>query len=338
MKIAITADLQAHDYPGYSTPGLDGVPSRLRDICNCIDWMVEEARREKCEMFVINGDLFESREQISISVIDTVCRTLHAAQQRLGYDPILIPGNHDSLLRSSRLNSLQMFRGYAKVFENPTAYRGFGFVPWNDDPKEIAAGVDYVLAQGAEVLFAHYLVEGAVNKAAETGALDVLQPKRFRQIFLGDVHDPVQITPRCRYVGSPLQLKYSDAGKHRGFVIYDAVKDKVKYIENPVSPRFHLIESKSDLKEVKPKDHVRLQVPDKELIEHVAAWSEKTRINVEYAVDTADLEDPQQTRLAIADTDDYTAVLEQYVRFRLPDADKNKVASLVKLGMEYVSG
>ena len=76
--------------------------------------------------------------------------------------------------------------------------------------------------------------------AAQGFPLAYLQCPKFKQVFLGNVHDPVQLGNNCRYIGSLLQIDYRDAGKKRGFVIYDP-QGKVEFVENTVSPRYHIV-------------------------------------------------------------------------------------------------
>jgi hypothetical protein len=333
MRVAITADLQAALYPALSVPDPSGGTSRLRDLMDCLDWMEGEAAEAGVERFMILGDVFDSRVGIDIPVLDTMCRKVkHLATRFSAAD--LLPGNHDSYLRDARLTSVSAFFGAATVHDVPSVVGPFGFVPWTEDVGQISAGVDYCLKHKASVLCAHLTVKGSVP-GGKGVPIEVLKPEKFKRVFLGDVHDPLQMGENVMYVGSPWQIDFRDAGKDRGFVIYDTKTDEVEFFGNTVSPCFHLIEEGTTHLHppIGPRDFVRVVNPNPEAAAEAVAWAKQKTGWVESRVVKVDDDAP---RLSLSVGDDVTAVLTAYARHKLPDAPDEAVAELVEVGLELV--
>jgi DNA repair exonuclease SbcCD nuclease subunit len=273
-RIGVTADLQLDVHARLSTLGADGLTTRLRDMLDCLDWIIATAQARKCEGLVLLGDIFDSRTQLHISVVDQVCRRIHAAAET-GLKILVVVGNHDSLLRSPTYNSLQVFRGSAQVFEAPGTYRTsdgaiLGLVPWDDAHDTLSRGIAQVAKAGAKFLFTHVLCEGVVPVPGKGFPVANLLPDRFTQVLLGDVHDPMELRENVRYVGAPLQIDYRDAGGTRGFCLLDTKAGTVEFVENTVSPRFHVIED-ATVAGIQPKDFVRIKTDDPDIAAEAVA-------------------------------------------------------------------
>lgn len=269
MKHAITADLQFDTQSRFSTINADGITTRLADSLDCFEWIVDEALKHGCETLFVLGDLFDSRTQIDVSVIDRVCRVFHTAARAIHI--YIIVGNHDSYLRTPKLNSLQMLAGCAVVIEKPTRVHGFNCVPWHDDPEEVHAMLRK--AKEGEYLLTHATLKGAIPAVAEKGLPNEWfkrKSKPWKGVFLGDIHDPLVISekPLIRYVGAPLQIHFGDAGGKRGFVIVDDAPGAQKhfshiFIDNEVSPRFHILRNwEEEMPSIAKGDFVRVKAED----------------------------------------------------------------------------
>lgn len=262
-RVALTADLQLQPQSRYSTLSSSGVTTRLEDFIRCFEWIVAEATNAKCDTLFILGDLFDSRTVIDVSVIDKSCRAFAEARKHL--DIHVLVGNHDAYLRSSAINSTQMLRGLATIHEEVATVGPFVVVPWVDahDAYERALQRADTLFTKMRVSRAYLLSHGMFGSAvpmAKGLPVEWLQNSPWAGVFLGDVHDPVvlQKNPVIRYVGSPLQIHFGDAGRQRGFVILDTETGKHDYIENTVSPRFHVIAEHADLKAARKNDFLRV--------------------------------------------------------------------------------
>lgn len=262
-RVALTADLQLQPQSRYSTLSASGVTTRLEDFMRCFAWIVQEATRAECDTLFVLGDLFDSRTVIDVSVIDKACRAFAEARTKL--DIHVLVGNHDAYLRAPTINSTQMLRGLATIHEDVTTVGPFVVVPWVDDRDAYRRALKRAdtlftkLAVPRAYLLSHGMFGSAVPMAKGL-PVEWLQNSPWAGVFLGDVHDPVvlQKNPVIRYVGSPLQIHFGDAGRSRGFVVLDTQTGKHDYIENTVSPRFHVIAEHDDLKAARKDDFLRV--------------------------------------------------------------------------------
>lgn len=307
----LTADLQWDAYENFSTLTPLGVTTRLTDMVKCWRWITDTALKQKCEGIIAVGDIFDSRTVIDLSVLDQACRAVHASV-RAGLRVIFVPGNHDSYLKSPVINSLQVFLGHCEVIEEPTMVKGLGFLPWMDDAKAFKQGVADLAGKGAEYLFAHVLVEGAVHKDAGGIPVKWLQPEKFKRVMLGDVHEPYEITEKVCYVGSPMQLDYGDAGGKRGIRILDTATNKLTYVENTVSPRFHIVTGEQKA-EIHDGDFVRIKTDDPMIAAHaLAAAKAKTKWVETTFVEVGD----SKPRIDVRSSHAHEEVLKKYAAFK----------------------
>lgn len=331
MKIAITADLQFDEYRRLSTLHPSGVTTRLKDMLDCFGWMVDIALGERCEGLFIIGDVFESRTSIDLTVLDQVCRQVQSAANEMKV--VALVGNHDSALRTPNINSLQVFGGMATVIEELTVMKPFAFVPWNDDPDIIKRDVARAAKSGASYLLSHALVEGAVPKGRGLPPAD-LKPKSWKRVILGDVHEPIFISPNIQYVGAPMMIDYRDVHGRRGFWILDTKKDTLRFVENTVSPKFHLIVEPEDGLEtnIGARDFVRVQVEDPAEAAKIVADLRETTPWVESTVIETDDDDP---RLDVRVQDDDDPVLRKYVEYN--EFEGGAADELVALGLNLLA-
>lgn len=303
---AVLADVHFDEYVNYSTLMPSGVTSRLADMIACFTWVRETAVKKGCKGIIVIGDIFNSRMALELPVIDQVCRAFHYVHTA-NLQLIVVAGNHDSYLRSPRMNSLQVFRGYAKIIEKPTIIEGMAFVPWTDDLEQYRHDIVSITGK-AKYLFTHVLLKGIVTGSNNGVPVDVLCHTKFKQVFLGDVHEPTEVFDNVRYVGSPLQIDYRDAGSKRGFCFFDDVKGTVEFVENTFSPRFHIIED-ATTEDIHEDDFVRVKTDNAEIAaEAVAAAKKKTAWVESTFVETSEV----QPRLDIRSSHTHEQILRRY--------------------------
>lgn len=326
MKYAITADLQFADYARLSTLHPSGLTTRLLHLIECWRWIVKTSVNDGCKGIFVLGDVFNSRTEIPLGVLDIVCREFHDAAKDLTI--IVLVGNHDSLLRSPERNSLQVFRGYAQVIEEPDTWSSFLLVPWMEDAQAYRKVIDTTSKKWKpDYLLSHVMLQEA-GYPGKGIPLSYLYPKRFKQVFLGDVHEPKEIIKNVRYVGSPLQIDFRDAGQQRGFYVVDENTGKWTFHWNTKSPRFHILSS-ADIGDVESIDFVRVKTDDPadalaalEAARKVTPWVEGTLVETD---DT-----PPRIEVHAKDTDD--EVLGRYASYQGRGGDKG----LLKLGLEIL--
>lgn len=330
MKALITSDLQFSEQARLSHRLEEGITSRLRDQVQCFDWIVETGKKHGCKQLLALGDIFDSRTSIPVPVIDQACRCFERA--RTVFDEIIeVVGNHDSALRHPGVNSLRAMSGLATVIEKPTVVGPFAFVPWIEDPDDFRAAVGKVAkVKTARYLFSHVMIVGAVP--ADVGrALSDLRPGRWKRVFLGDVHDPVKLEHGVQYVGAPMQHHYGDAGGKRGVWVLDIVSGAAEFIENPISPRFHVLTS-NKTKGVRRGDFVRIRVEDPVQARAIAASARKLTSWIES--EAVELDNEIAPRLDITAAASHRETLQRYVKHRDPNAAGK---ALVECGLSILA-
>jgi DNA repair exonuclease SbcCD nuclease subunit len=306
------------------------ISPRLNDALKCFDWVVNRCVEEGCVGLHILGDVFDSRTSLDLPVIDRVCRAVKAAATRI---PItILPGNHDSYSRHVGITSVQMFLGHCTVVDKPTVIGQWGFVPWCEDTAELECGVRHVAQQGADYLCGHALVDGAVPKASGISPA-ILHPELFDRVFVGDVHEPVEVEipnygggdnlvvqyPPIQYIGSPMQIDFRDVGGVRGFYLFDSDKNELEYVENDVSPRFWIVSSVDDFDGIEKGDYVRIKTgsaeASKALVDAMAGHHlQPASIESDYVL----IEDTK-LRLEVRTSDGELPALQKYVDYALKD-------------------
>lgn len=333
MKICLSADWQFDSYTRLSTPLPNGITSRLGDMLAYWNRMGAYAVEAGASELIVAGDLFNNRTAIDLTVLDAVCRAVHESSGWFDHVRVLV-GNHDAHLRTPTINSLQALRGLADVLEAPEVIGKIGYVPWNDDLTAFRKGIDAVSSNGAEILISHVLIEGSVPKGGIP--LAYLQPDKFKRIFVGDVHDPIT-HPDClhvQYIGGPMQLDWRDAGRTRGFILYDVDTDEMEYVENDFSPRFYAAEKVSDfIAFARKEDFIRVTA-DAESAPDVVVAAKKT--GCKWVESTTAKVDTPEPRLAVSVADDHVDVLRKYARMKLPDVDDATIETLVQEGVSII--
>jgi DNA repair exonuclease SbcCD nuclease subunit len=329
MKWAITADPQFDDQPSYSTILPSGLTSRLVDYIDCFDWVVDTARERDCEGLIVLGDIFDSRTSISLSVIDQVCRAFKRASQDL--DVHVLVGNHDCQMRVPTVNSLQAFLGTCTVHEKPTTVGKFAFMPWVESVTTFRDEVAHLAKDcTAEYLLSHILISDALPNANVGRSVQDLMPDRWKQVLLGDVHQPVRMLSNVRYCGAPMQIHYGDAGGERGFYILDDETGELEFIKNTYSPKFHIVDENTPIERLcENGDFCRIQTSDPEVAKRIAI---KLREKAEWVETTAVelVDDTPRLQLHTSNTQEDT--IKKYLVFKGLDG----VDGLLELALEII--
>ena len=328
MKVAITADLQFSEQGKLSHQTPEGITSRLADQIACFEWIVATSVERGCEGLVAIGDIFDSRRSIPVPVLDRVCRAFHAASDQLWI--AVVVGNHDTPLRTPGINSLQTLLGSSEVWDASGVDGEFAFVPWTEDPDEYRHAIGTVAAErSAKYLFSHVMIEGAVPAEVGKPKTD-LRPGRWNRVFLGDIHEPMEFSPNIKYAGAPMQHHYGDAGGERGFVVLDTDTDEIEFIENDISPRFHMFTDDNFEHDVGERDYVRIRVTDADLGEEIAAevgrltsWVENEAVKL----------DDAPPRMDVTTAEPKEVLMRKFV-----ENSGSELPDLVDVGLEIMAG
>ena len=331
MKWAITGDLQFAEQTRLSTLTDTGITSRLRDQVECFKWVQDAAREEGCDGLIVLGDVFDSRTKIPVPVLDSVGYCFQRARGMFGVNVHIVVGNHDTFLRTSSIHSLKTLSGLALIHDRPSVVGSLAFVPWVEDIKGFREAVRSVIGQGASFLFSHVLLMGAVDGDDCVGrsVKDVL-PDEWDWVFLGDVHDPIEIANNVQYAGAPMQHHYGDAGGDRGFWILDEEDGQVEFRRNTLSPRFHVVDDPDSIEGIREGDFVRAKTDERDVAQAIVEKAGSVTSNVE--VLSASLFEEDLPRLDVSARQPYREVLEKY----LTHQDASDMPGLLDLGLELL--
>jgi DNA repair exonuclease SbcCD nuclease subunit len=337
----LLADVHAHAYAN-SLVLPDGRNKRLMDIMQCLDNAMGVADGP----IVIAGDLFHDRKGVRPEVLHRVGDWL--AKCRESKIPVFIlAGNHDLSIGGDGSASVVALR-HATIVTHPMVFEvagvNVGFIPYTESPETVRSNAKFVKKNGATVLVAHlgigdprfadcvpvdYEVPGTI-------ALDDLRPDDFEQVFIGHYHNPQPLAGNVRYIGSPLQLTFKEAGQTKGFMRMDK-RGVVTRIPNTWSPRFHKMKSNEAVaklahNEIKETDFLWVTdcSPDdvKALAKHANDTGQAVRI---------DREQPVQTKVRIDADATQDQMVEQYVRHAAPETSREAAKELAATGVALLT-
>lgn len=341
--ISFTADVHAHAYP--NSPTLDdGSNKQLNDIIAALDGILEHTKRVPRSAIVVVGDLFHDRKGVRPEALHRVSDWLSRCRSS-GVEVHILVGNHDLSFGGDGCASVQALSGLAYIHGSvETAVISgvkVGFLPYMDSPEAVRASVERLRKDGATVLAAHlgigdpkhadcvptdYEVPGRVN-------VSDLCPQSWDQIFLGHYHKTQQLASNARYVGSPLQLSFKEAGERKGFYVLSTDDGVVDFIENRISPKFVEVSfTDADLitAAVDAGDYLRVTKVPKDSVEKVQQLAKSAEGLSRIRIDV--LAQQQSSARINADTSE-ADILRQYVVAKIPNAELCDVAAFVKYGM-----
>lgn len=332
MKWLLFSDPQFDEQWSYARPGDRGQSSRLLDQIKCLEWSFQVSIKEGCVGHITLGDVFDSRTELSLPVIDAVCSAYQrglalARKKNPDFKLVFLVGNHDAYLRNASVTSLRMFDGYATVVSKPQVVDQFALVPWNDNRSEYVAALSAATKTAdAKFLMSHGIIKGAVPDPEIGFDVDLFAPHLWKGVWMGDVHGPIDGIggkKNVHYVGAPMQHHFGDAGGDRGVVVLNTKTGSHERILNPVSPKFHILRSIEECVDWSERagwdgvqhDYVRIDIPTdaalatewrNKLLEQ-CHWVESTAVS-----DAESVAPRLDMKAAVSDRD----VLEKYCSFK----------------------
>jgi len=142
------------------------------------------------------------------------------------FKKVVLVGNHDRVGTGHGLGFLRHIPNTHLVTEYQPWTKEIGLVP-NGPKQEMLKWLNQAKADGVEVIFGHFALEGALgdngHPLPRSETLPLAWAKEFKWWYLGHVHTP-QVRGNVRYVGTP--LRYSWHSRDRGerkVVVYNDV-------------------------------------------------------------------------------------------------------------------
>ena len=237
---------------------------RLNDCLEALRWVFQTAIANDVPNVAVLGDLFHHRYSIHVPTYQLVYEVLREYAGEKGLKVWLLVGNHDMWFHEKRNISsiipLQSIPNVTVINEPCTVDVGdypASFLPYTANPAEDLKQI--VPASGFKLLLGHVAVDGAILNAHAHTFSDVYVEQDgdmakvtegvfmgWNKVFLGHYHTPQVLNPVVEYVGSPLELCFSDTGQQKHVVIYDMKDHTQRYVDNSFSPK-HIVSKKEDL-------------------------------------------------------------------------------------------
>lgn len=337
--IVLFSDIHFHNWTQFSKVLPSGRNSRLQDTVDVVKQIEDYCAANSIKHAVLLGDLFHSRTKIDIDVYDAAWKSMQSLAGVLDKLFILM-GNHDAHNRSAGVHSLEPFKEFAEVIDEPCRivigdYEAEA-IPWTAEREDFVAAMKQ--AKPADLLFLHQAVIGGelssgYKKAGDIAKEDILY-ENYDRVFMGDFHKPQHLQPNLHYVGSPLQQNFGEAGECKRFCVYG----EGQVLSVPTSaPRFFGFDTPAEFRantEVNPDyDFVRVCY-DGETLDDMAAIAEQ-HPKIAATPKTQTLETRQRADSKVVDSD--FALLQHYVATAMPEETDEYRRELVVLGMEILN-
>lgn len=249
-KVLITADLHIHPHRNDQR--------RTEDGLQCLQWIYDTAAARNLETVIVAGDFLHHRYSLNTYAYAKACKIV-ADRKRAGINTIFLLGNHDMFHENQwDVHSLAPLMEWSKVVDSPTTLDIHGipvdFLPYTPLPSKYIDGFE----TPSKTLISHLSVaEAILNKKYDvisveddTKEKEVIQAdafKKWKKVWLGHYHYGQKVNRNVEYVGSPMQLTYGEAGQKKHVAIYDLATLKTEYVDNEISPRFHIVEDPDEI-------------------------------------------------------------------------------------------
>lgn len=282
-KLFITGDVHLNEWDEFSTILPSGINSRLQVGLDAIDQIASAARDQ---VLIIAGDLFHTREEISVQVLFRAGEAIRRASA-LCKEVIVLVGNHDQHLKDGRVHSLGTFQSEnVRVIDKPEISNidGFGkvlFMPYMNDYEqfgEVYRELARTKASKVSILHADIMGfemnSGFVSTRGITPqfTLDAGGNENLIDLSIsGHYHKPQKFgVLDVYYVGSPYQMDRSEAGHEKRYLVVskDLSVESVAFTDLPVFRKVTLSEAR-DIK--KTRDFVDVACGEEEVRN---GWSE----------------------------------------------------------------
>ena len=185
------------------------------------------------------GDYFEHRKYINFKALNRNKKMFLDVLQSRNIRMDIIPGNHDVYYKNTnKLNSLtECLRDNPQIDIHMTPQDldyGVGVIPWICSENETEV-FDYLRTTKCSVVMGHLELAGFKymgNANIKSHGMDKNIFKRFEAVYSGHYHTKSQ-QDNITYLGTQLELTWSDAGDPKYFHVYDTDTREIEAIRNP---------------------------------------------------------------------------------------------------------
>lgn len=254
MKITLSADQHWHVFKDFDRLTNEGKSFRLSLYEKSLNYVYDYNVKNGIFCWIDAGDIFHSRESISLPVLDMIGRVFNRFKEieedkEKNILKFFLKGNHDTHNKVGDITSLNVLSQYGEVIsENCVLDLQFiktkvHFIPWDENTNFI----DLVNKEKTNLIVAHRMLKGAKsnNIILDGESLEGLDYSKFDNIFCGHVHEHQKVQDRVYYIGSLIANNFNDVDQDKGFIVYDTETKTFEKIKNPYSPKYKILRCKS---------------------------------------------------------------------------------------------
>jgi DNA repair exonuclease SbcCD nuclease subunit len=250
MKALFVSDLHAHNHEQFATTLANGRNSRFQAILNVLEEVRFLCQEHEVDAVFFLGDMFHSRTKVDVDVFGATWNAWRDIAAEVKHLYILI-GNHDQYNKVGSVHSLEPFRDFATVIDQPMIERVEGVLfaahPFTTNMKQWHRFVEMLPSNLDLFLFHQGICEAAtgafnISIKAEVSYSDM--PLAKAQWCLGGhYHKPQAIgeEKRVLYIGSPLQHGFGERTEKKSVVLFDSGENLLHRIFT-VAPGFDLFD------------------------------------------------------------------------------------------------
>lgn len=252
-KILIFSDIHVHQHKNSS--------KRLDDCLGALEWVFNVACERKIKEVLFLGDLFQDRQKIQVLSYQKTFDVLWKYHDK--FVLWLLLGNHDLWYADKwdvssvfPLRAIPNIRIIDSISTHKIGNLNIDFIPFTKDP--ISAASQF--SNKSNIMCGHLAIDGAqlntmynttseVSVEFENDMVPVTTEffDGWKKVFLGHYHGSQIINGFIEYVGSPLELNFSEAFQQKHCIVLDTETLEQEYVINNFSPK-HLIVREGEIK------------------------------------------------------------------------------------------
>jgi DNA repair exonuclease SbcCD nuclease subunit len=337
MKILFFSDLHLHNHQPFHTIMPSGRNSRLQDGLNVLSEISAYCCWNDIDYVIFAGDLFENWRSLDIDVLNCAYEGILNIR-RSCKEFFLLVGNHDQYSNTGNVITLAPFRHSCEVIWQAEK-REVGdikifFNPFKEDVRKFKKYISDVNC--ADLMVFHQPIKEALlpgtNMPLNKGvSVEDLQVGKFRMCIGGDVHKRQTLMNCVHYLGSPMQLDFSEAGEKKGFTVLYTEDWSLEFVEVTCAPRFFYFQSIDEYES--RKDEVRKQM-DFVKIRCSQEEGELVKKEITHLKIIPIIQDVKRVQRIKEETSDLE-ILKEYVKLNKGELEEER---LLMLGGDFLEG
>ena len=272
MKILAYGDVHVHNFPEFSKLNSEGYSSRVELAVKSLRYVLDYAVENRIEHVINLGDIVEQSKTIN-TVIGGLLSEVLGDSKYSKLKHYFIVGNHDQVDRQQNHHVANLYRKcfteviscpdfYTKEESNYLEIDGYRivFLPYTE---EYSVFVDILNSISTEyrkktLVFGHWSIDGvrfSEDYPTESKIKQILFDQ-FKLVVMGHIHLRQKLSNNIVYPGSLLSHSFKDCSGDKGFLVFDTETGTHELLNNPHSPKFHVMEisSMDDFNLIKQSD------------------------------------------------------------------------------------